>query len=230
MSFYRIIKDKNNPYVMMNKYALEDEKISWKAKGILAYLLSLPDDWKIYESELQNHAKDGKDSLAAGIKELEQAGYIKKSKIRNLKGQITGTNYEVYEVPTETGKTDIGKTVSGKPDSGKTATTNNNLSKKESNNIYISPKGNEIACSFWKIYLREYQDYFCKNHPRIKKEQMSYIECSLMAISDSGISEEEFQSKVIEYFDSLRLHNNGNILAFLKASKRLFDVDLDRAI
>jgi hypothetical protein len=46
--------------------------MSWKARGILIYMLSLPDDWEVHLSEIAKHSeKDGRDSFASGIKELE---------------------------------------------------------------------------------------------------------------------------------------------------------------
>ena len=54
MAIIRVIKDKSNPYVMLNKTCLRDEKLSWKAKGLHSYLLSLPDDWQIYIEDLNN--------------------------------------------------------------------------------------------------------------------------------------------------------------------------------
>ena len=65
----RVIK-KENPFVTIDKTCLKDDRLSWKAKGLLCYLLSLPDDWDIYVSELINHAFDGRDSTAAGLREL----------------------------------------------------------------------------------------------------------------------------------------------------------------
>lgn len=130
-TMFRVCKDKNNPYVMLNKEFLSDERLSWKAKGILAYLLSLPDEWKIYQNELINHATDGIDGLKAGIKELTNYGYISKGKIRNGKGQFIGWEYCVFEVPTESGKTDVGFS-----DVGKSAPSNNNSNNNNISNIY----------------------------------------------------------------------------------------------
>jgi hypothetical protein len=95
----RIKKNKNNPYVMINKKAMSNINLSWKAKGILAYLLSLPDDWILYISELSKHATNGKSSLYSGIKELSTNGYISKKTIRNKKGQIKNHEYTVHEKP-----------------------------------------------------------------------------------------------------------------------------------
>lgn len=130
MSTFRIRKDKDNPYVMLNKEFLDDSNLSWKSKGLLAYLLSLPDDWQIYESEIVNHAKDGKDSLKSAIKELIQLGYIERTRERDEKGMLKGYNYSVYERPIQSGKSNVGKSNVGKP-----ATTNNNLTNNDNNII-----------------------------------------------------------------------------------------------
>ena len=42
------------------------------SEGILAYALTLPDDWTFHISELARHAKDGEDSLRTGFKELKR--------------------------------------------------------------------------------------------------------------------------------------------------------------
>lgn len=101
MAIVRVIKDKSNPYVMLNKTCLCDEKLSWKAKGLHSYLLSLPDDWKIYIEDLKNRSKDGKGATSSAIKELINAGYIKRIAKRDSETNrfIGGFEYEVYEIP-----------------------------------------------------------------------------------------------------------------------------------
>lgn len=116
-NIFRVQKNKDNPYVMLNKEFLNDTRLTAKAKGILAYLLSLPDDWKIYESEVATHFADGVKSINSGIKELIVYGYIIRNRLRDSKGKFIGYEYCVYEVSTETPKTE----------NGKRHTTNNNI-------------------------------------------------------------------------------------------------------
>jgi hypothetical protein len=99
MSTFRIQKDKENPYVMVNKVLINDETLSFKAKGILLYLLSKPDDWKVYESEISSHSKDKIDSVRSGVKELINAGYIKRTREQDGKGKFKGYIYNVFETP-----------------------------------------------------------------------------------------------------------------------------------
>jgi hypothetical protein len=134
MGIARIRKNKNNPYVQMDKRPLQDVNLSWKAKGILAYLLSLPDDWQIYISEIEKHSTDKRGSTDTGFKELIKKGYIVKENVRNESGQFKGVNYSVYEKPCVDRK--VKKAVFGKPEMGKSkigklTTTNIDLTKKD---------------------------------------------------------------------------------------------------
>lgn len=96
-SFYRAKKDKN--YTVLDNTCLRDKTLSWKARGIMAYLLSLPEDWDIYLSEVETHATDGRDSLMSGIKELREHGYIVVTKTRNKDGTFENIRYNVIENP-----------------------------------------------------------------------------------------------------------------------------------
>ncbi|PRS98846.1 DNA-binding protein [Bacillus thuringiensis] len=98
MGIIRVKKDSN--YSVINNTGLKDERWSWKAKGILAYALTLPDDWTFHISELARHAKDGEDSLRTGFKELKELGYVKRYPVRdgNTK-KITRWDTEIYETP-----------------------------------------------------------------------------------------------------------------------------------
>lgn len=191
MSTFRVTKDKNNPYVMINKSSLQDERLSWKAKGLLVYLLSLPDDWKIYETELINHAKDGRDGTRSAIKELIDAGYITRERTRDEKGRLTGTDYNVYEVPTYDGKSNIGFSNVGKTNTTNNDLTNNKLTK-ISNNYSLSDDKRVSYILFWQVFnkadLQGYDDaaewiryFFSKyymvygeNHPTLRDEQMQH--------------------------------------------------------
>ncbi|HFU7080336.1 TPA: DnaD domain protein [Bacillus cereus] len=97
MATFRVSKSKN--YTTINNTGLRDERLSWKAKGILAYILSLPDDWVFYMEEISTHAKDGIDSLRVGMKELKKFGYVRRFPVKNEKGKITNWETIIYEVP-----------------------------------------------------------------------------------------------------------------------------------
>ncbi len=114
MSIIRIQKDKDNPYFIINRKTVCDDRLSWKATGLLAYFLSLPDDWQIHFAEIILHKTDGKKAVRSGFAELLQYGYMTRTAIRDSQGKITDWNYTVFESPqfqdsplTQNGKVDM---------------------------------------------------------------------------------------------------------------------------
>jgi hypothetical protein len=95
--FYRAKKEKN--YTVLDNTCLRDNSISWKARGIMAYLLSLPEDWEIHFSEVEKHATDGRDALMSGVKELKKHGYIVVTKERKKDGTFDKFRYNIIENP-----------------------------------------------------------------------------------------------------------------------------------
>ena len=98
-NIFRINKNKDNPYVQLDKRIFENNALSWKAKGLLGYLLSKPDNWTVLVADIIKQSTDGRDAVYSGIKELRQAGYVHKEYIRDDKGRMLGCEYIVYELP-----------------------------------------------------------------------------------------------------------------------------------
>lgn len=102
MSIVRVSHDKEKPYVMLNRAALQDPMLSWEAKGLWAYLLSLPDAWEISVAHLSNFYQGekkrggGEKAIYALIAELAEQGYIY-SQVKKEKGRFTGLDYTVFE-------------------------------------------------------------------------------------------------------------------------------------
>lgn len=94
----RVKKDADNPFVMMDKRPLEKDYLSWKAKGLLAYLLSRPDNWKIRMGDLVKRSTDGKHATRAALEELKDAKHIKVTR-RNTNDGTFDWTYTVYEQP-----------------------------------------------------------------------------------------------------------------------------------
>ena len=99
-SIIRVQKNKDNPYVMINKECIKDDNLTWAAKGLHTYLLSLPDDWTIYVNELVKHTSAGRDHTYTVIRELIKFGYIQRFEYR-YKGQVISSEYIVYETAIE---------------------------------------------------------------------------------------------------------------------------------
>ena len=80
---------------------LNSTELSFKAKGLFGYLQSKPDGWKFSVERIALQAKEGKTAIREGLKELEQAGWIRKVPQEQGKdGRFMETTYEL-ELPTD---------------------------------------------------------------------------------------------------------------------------------
>lgn len=93
------VQKRENPYVQIDKRGLEDPRLSFKAKGILAYLLSKPHDWRVNRVDLQRHSSDGRKAIATAMAELERAGYAVLRKVSAGNGQFLGQEWVIFELP-----------------------------------------------------------------------------------------------------------------------------------
>lgn len=84
----------------MSNYHLRDKRLSLKAKGLLSYMLSLPNDWDYSLAGLCSICKEGKDAIRSTLKELKEYKYLIIKKSRNSKGFFEYT-YFIYEEPQE---------------------------------------------------------------------------------------------------------------------------------
>lgn len=67
-------------FAQIHNAALADGELSFKARGILAYLLSRPPGWQTSAERLARSGRDGDRAIKSGLKELEERGYLKRSK------------------------------------------------------------------------------------------------------------------------------------------------------
>ena len=98
MTLFRTTHDKKNPFTIINNHITTDCTLSYKAKGIWLYAFSKPDDWNFYMSDIMKQSKDGKDSVRAGLKELEEAGYLQRVQHRE-NGMFSKFDYYFFETP-----------------------------------------------------------------------------------------------------------------------------------
>ena len=94
---FRIRKTSN--YVSISRFTLEDKRLSWEARGLHAFLLAKPDDWKTCIAHLIKCSPAGRDKTRRIINELITHSYIIKSEQRSQQGQFTAPQYIVYETP-----------------------------------------------------------------------------------------------------------------------------------
>lgn len=78
----RVKKVGADKFTIISNKLIRDESLSWKAKGLFSFLWSQADNWNFYESEVVKHSTDGISSLRSGLKELENHGYLKRTRER----------------------------------------------------------------------------------------------------------------------------------------------------
>ena len=188
MAIYRIHKEDN--YVIVDKAFLLNEKISLKAKGLLALLLSYPDNWQFYEAEIVQHAADKANSLSSGLKELIENGYIVRKLGKDETGKFKGYEYHIYEKPiTEkpiTEKPIMEKPITEKPITEKPITekpitensvllNNKDTKNKDTKNKNTKNKNTKTASS--PELASEFKEWYSKYpHPRNEPQTMkNYI-------------------------------------------------------
>ena len=99
MAVFRVKKTRD--YTVMANHHLRNKALSLKAKGLLSLMLSLPDDWDYTLKGLARICRDGVDSIAAAVNELEEAGYIVRKRVRDDKGRVRDMEYTILEHPKE---------------------------------------------------------------------------------------------------------------------------------
>ena len=96
-----IIRQKRKErFSIIDNRVIEDKRISWGARGLLEYMLSKPDDWKFYMSELISHSdKDGRDKTYGYMDELKKYGYVTRKQKRNNNGKFGNQDLIVNDSP-----------------------------------------------------------------------------------------------------------------------------------
>lgn len=87
-------------YTTVDRRAVNDERLSFRARGILAWLLDKPDDWRFDSESIARQGIEGRDAVRAALRELREAGYMIQRKVRGGDGRIV-TETLVFEHPTE---------------------------------------------------------------------------------------------------------------------------------
>lgn len=94
---------RNRNYKTISLVGVHDPRLSWKATGLLTYLISRPDGWTLNLSDLRNRKVDGRDAVRSGLAELEAVGYLRIERIREDDGRFTGWLWTVSEAPMQDG-------------------------------------------------------------------------------------------------------------------------------
>ena len=142
MGTFRVHKTKD--YTVMSNHHFRNKEMTLKAKGLLSQMLSLPDDWNYTIEGLASINKEGVDCISDTLTELEKFGYVTRKRIRDEKGRLRGTEYDIYEEPIRENLI-LDNPVLEKPEQEKPGLLNTNKQITEEENIdYINNSSNPI--------------------------------------------------------------------------------------
>lgn len=138
-------------FTMLDNDVLRDERLSFRARGLLASILSRPDNWRTDSRKLAHEGKEGRAAILTALNELVTAGYIHRQRLQN---KITGqwsTVQMVFDRPTlepvenpdksvDNSATEVQLPNPGLPNPGFPDPIRN-TEKKNEKNIPLTPKG-----------------------------------------------------------------------------------------
>lgn len=87
-------------FTLISNKLLQDCTLSFEEKGLLVFLLSLPEDWVLYKSNLHEKTKQPRGTVDRVFKLLQDKSYIISVKMIDAKTKVfQGWNHVVYEQP-----------------------------------------------------------------------------------------------------------------------------------
>ena len=84
--------DLSNGYTVSSNTYIDDEDLSFKAKGILLFILSKPNGWSFSAERIAKSNKDGIEAVKSGLVELEKRSYLRRVPAKE-NGRIKGFDY-----------------------------------------------------------------------------------------------------------------------------------------
>ena len=86
-------------FTVIDNRVLENASLSWAARGVLAYLLSRPDNWRVIVKDLERRGEFGRDGIHTLLRELRAAGFLHFKRRREPGGKISRGIYFITEAP-----------------------------------------------------------------------------------------------------------------------------------
>lgn len=146
-----ILRHSHERYLAVPSELLRNEKLSLRDKGLLCYMLNLPDDWRFSIRGLSAVLeRDGRSAIESSLRSIEQAGYIKRDKIHTQDGKLDWV-WQISDTPEFSPCTDcpdMAKPAPVQPDTGILSEQNYLMIElpkhKESASRFTSPSAEQV--------------------------------------------------------------------------------------
>lgn len=89
---------KRRRFTTVDRSAINDTRLSFKARGILCWLLDKPDDWETTGDRIESQGTEGREAVASALKELERLGYLVRNRERDDLGKWR-VDWTIHERP-----------------------------------------------------------------------------------------------------------------------------------
>ena len=155
MTIQRTPRPQSNFTILSNEI-IRDDRLSFRARGVLISILSRPDNWRTSAESLSNESLEGRAAILTALKELEVCGYLERQKHQNERGHWVSESF-IYDKPK------YGKPTSAEPTSDN-STVIEELYKKNLEQVEITPS--EInASTIVAEYVDEFQNLLGEKPP-----------------------------------------------------------------
>jgi len=184
MNTGQILKSRSsNRYTAVSNQLIQSKELTFGEKGFLFYLLSLPDDWVLYKSNLHSITNEKKGTIDTLFRGLQDKGYIVSTKVIDEKGHFKGWNHIVYDEPI---LSDIKKNRSRTKPKSKTAEVGQSAPIQRNNIIGLQSIESNTNTDF-EFSSNEVPDFVKKDRLKAKAAAKE-IEESSLPISELGES------------------------------------------
>ncbi len=94
----QIKSGRKESFTVLYNSMITDKRLSLKAKGLFAVMMSRPENWEFSVSGLAAFSGVGKDSIRATLAELEDVGYLIRSQAHDSGGKFAGNIYVLQDI------------------------------------------------------------------------------------------------------------------------------------
>lgn len=219
-------KPKRIYFSQVSNTALRDNNLSLKSKGLYALIQSYItiENFTLYKNTLKKNCCEGNKAFESAWKELKDKGYLIQERHQNTDGTFYYL-YDLLDVPIHTPKKE--GTVKGVYGKQGIYSNNDFINTDSTNNNNILHNLDELSHDeYISFYLKTMKDFDCKPK-RVNENNFNYIIKALEALREYDIDIDDWEEAVEKHFEKLPKNNDGDILSFLKAAARYFEVNID---